>query len=51
MKKAMEGLGQAKTHLEVMKMIREVDKENKDAINYREFVDMMLGTRNTILRL
>ena len=51
MKKAMEDLGQAKTHLEVMKMIREVDKEHKDAINYKEFVDMMLGAKTTVFKL
>ena len=51
LKKAMEDMGQVKTHLEIMKMIREVDKEQKDAINYREFVDMMLGTKTTVLKL
>ncbi|KAK2149854.1 hypothetical protein LSH36_434g02046 [Paralvinella palmiformis] len=51
LKRAMEDLGQPKTHLELMKMIREVDKEKKDAINYKEFIDMMLGAKTTVLKL
>ena len=47
----MEKLGQAKTHLELKKMIAEVDKSNKGAICYRDFVDMMLGAKTSVLKL
>ena len=48
---AMEKMGQAKTHLELRKMIREVDKSNSGMIDYREFLDMMLGDRSSVLKL
>ncbi|XP_005111045.2 allograft inflammatory factor 1 [Aplysia californica] len=47
----MEKLGQAKTHLEVMKMIREVDTTNSEAINYTDFVRMMLGPKSSVLKM
>lgn len=51
LKQMLEKLGQAKTHLELKKMISEVDKTNSGTISYREFIDMMLGTKNSVLRL
>ena len=51
LKRMMEKLGQAKTHLELKKMIAEVDTTNSGTITYREFVDMMLGTKKSVLRL
>ena len=47
----MEKLGKAKTHLEIQKMIKEVDTTGSGTINYREFVLMMLGGKSTILKL
>ena len=47
----MEALDQAKTHLEVRKMIREVDRENRGAISYNDFLYMMLGKKNSVLKL
>ena len=51
LKQMLEKLGQAKTHLELKKMIAEVDKTNSGTITYREFLDMMLGTRSSVLKL
>jgi len=50
LKMLMEDLGQAKTHAELKKMIKEVDKTNKGAISYFEFLEMMLGKNNSILK-
>lgn len=47
----MEKLGQAKTHLEMKKMIAEVDTTNSGAINYRDFVRMMLGPHSGVLKM
>jgi len=47
----LEKIGQPKTHLECKKMIKEVNKRDSDTINYREFLDMMLGSKNSVLRL
>ncbi|XP_055888954.1 allograft inflammatory factor 1-like [Biomphalaria glabrata] len=47
----LQKLGQAKTHLEVISMIKEVDSTHKDAINYRDFVRMMLGPKSSILKI
>lgn len=47
----MEKLDQAKTHLEVMKMIREVDSTGTGAINYSDFVRMMLGPQSSVLKM
>ncbi|XP_070532503.1 allograft inflammatory factor 1-like [Ptychodera flava] len=51
LKLMMEKLGQAKTHLELKKMIAEIDTNNSGTINYREFVSMMLGKKNSILKI
>ena len=47
----LEKLGQPKTHLEMKKMITEVDTTNSGAINYHDFVIMMLGPKSSILKL
>lgn len=47
----MEKLGQAKTHLEMKKMIREIDTTNKGTICYRDFVAMMVGPKTSVLKL
>uniref|UniRef100_A0A0B6ZJF0 Allograft inflammatory factor 1-like EF-hand domain-containing protein n=1 Tax=Arion vulgaris TaxID=1028688 RepID=A0A0B6ZJF0_9EUPU len=47
----LEHLGQAKTHLEVVKMIKEVDSTQREAINYTDFVKMMLGPKSTVLKI
>jgi len=51
LKLMLEKIGQPKTHLECKKMIKEVDKTNSGTINYREFLDMMLGSKNSVLPL
>ncbi|XP_062393848.1 allograft inflammatory factor 1-like [Sardina pilchardus] len=53
LKRMLEKLGVAKTHLELKKMMSEVvgNKESGDTINYTDFLNMMLGKRNAILRL
>lgn len=45
----LEKLGLAKTHLELKKMMSEV--ASKDTISYHDFLNMMLGKRNVILKL
>ncbi|XP_068191444.1 allograft inflammatory factor 1-like [Antennarius striatus] len=50
LKRMMEKLGVPKTHLELKKMITEV-AGNSTAINYRDFVKMMLGKRSAVLKL
>ncbi|BFZ25357.1 hypothetical protein BsWGS_28396 [Bradybaena similaris] len=47
----LEHLGQPKTHLEVVKMIKEVDSTQKEAINYTDFAKMMLGPKSTVLKI
>lgn len=48
----LEKLGVAKTHLELKKIMAEVVGEPaKDTINYNDFLKMMLGKRNGILKL
>ncbi|ESO93260.1 hypothetical protein LOTGIDRAFT_216097 [Lottia gigantea] len=47
----MEKLGQAKTHLELKKMIAEVDISNSGTITYSEFLQMMLGKKSSVLKL
>lgn len=47
----MEKLGQAKTHLEMKKMIREIDTTNKGTICYKDFVSMMVGPKTSVLKL
>ncbi|KJE94609.1 allograft inflammatory factor [Capsaspora owczarzaki ATCC 30864] len=50
LKQMMEKLGQAKTHLELKKMIAEVDLEGQGTISYRSFLTMMLGKKSSILQ-
>lgn len=48
----LEKLGVAKTHLELKKMMSEVvGGTTKDTICYNDFLKMMLGKRNAILKL
>ncbi|EDO43391.1 predicted protein, partial [Nematostella vectensis] len=51
LKMMMEKLGQAKTHLELKKMIAEVDTTNSGTIFYNEFLTMMLGKKSSILKM
>ncbi|XP_048587680.1 allograft inflammatory factor 1 [Nematostella vectensis] len=51
LKLVMEKLGQAKTHLELKKMIAEIDTTDSGTIFYNEFVTMMLGKSNAILKI
>lgn len=51
LKMMMEKLGQAKTHLELKKMIAEVDRENRGSISYNDFLFMMLGKKSSVLKL
>eukprot|EP01102_Stenamoeba_stenopodia_P015676 TRINITY_DN5369_c0_g1_i1.p1 TRINITY_DN5369_c0_g1~~TRINITY_DN5369_c0_g1_i1.p1 ORF type:complete len:148 (-),score=54.36 TRINITY_DN5369_c0_g1_i1:58-501(-) len=50
LKLMMEKLGQAKTHLELKKMISEVDTTGKGTINFRDFLKMMTGSKSSILQ-
>ncbi len=47
----MEKLEQPKNLLEVKKMIAEVDTNNSGTINYNEFIEMMLGKKNSVLKI
>lgn len=51
LKMMMEKLDQAKTHIELKKMIAEVDRENRGAISYNDFLYMMLGKKSSVLKL
>ncbi|XP_077454885.1 allograft inflammatory factor 1-like [Stigmatopora argus] len=52
LKRMLEKLGLAKTHLELKKMMSEVvGGTSKETINYADFLDMMLGKRHAILKL
>lgn len=52
LKRMLEKLGLAKTHLELKKIISEVvGLTSKDTIGYYDFLNMMLGKRNAILKL
>ncbi|KAF7665735.1 hypothetical protein LDENG_00132640, partial [Lucifuga dentata] len=52
LKRMLEKLGVAKTHLELKKMMSEVvGGTAKETINYTDFLKMMLGKRNAILKL
>lgn len=52
LKRMLEKLGLAKTHLELKKMMSEViGTASKDTIGYNDFLNMMLGKRNAILKL
>lgn len=47
----MEKLGQPKTHIELKKMIAQVDTDGSGTISYYEFLEMMLGKGgNSILK-
>ena len=47
----MEKMGQPKTHLELKKMIKEVDREDTGSISYNDFLFMMLGKASPVLKL
>ncbi|KAM7383634.1 hypothetical protein PAMP_003269 [Pampus punctatissimus] len=52
LKRMLEKLGLAKTHLELKKMMSEVTGGTlKKTISYNDFLNMMLGKRNAILKL
>ncbi|KAL0985266.1 hypothetical protein UPYG_G00154770 [Umbra pygmaea] len=52
LKRMLEKLGVAKTHLELKKMMSEVvGGAAQDTFSYTDFLNMMLGKRNSILRL
>ncbi|KAK5862450.1 hypothetical protein PBY51_017846 [Eleginops maclovinus] len=51
LKQMLEKLGLAKTHLELKKMMAVVGDPSKETISYSNFLNMMLGKRNTILKL
>nr|XP_057940715.1 allograft inflammatory factor 1-like [Doryrhamphus excisus]XP_057940716.1 allograft inflammatory factor 1-like [Doryrhamphus excisus] len=52
LKRMLEKLGVAKTHLELKKMMSEVaGGPSKETISYSDFLTMMLGQRNAILKL
>ncbi|XP_030403801.1 allograft inflammatory factor 1 isoform X1 [Gopherus evgoodei] len=51
LKRMLEKLGAAKTHLELKKMITEVTGGLGETIGYRDFVRMMLGKRSAIFKL
>jgi len=46
----MEKLGQAKTHLELKKMIAQVDKSGSGTIDFYEFLSMMFGSSSSVLK-
>lgn len=50
MKRMLEKLGNPKTHMEIVKMIKQVDTTNKGTISYADFLVMMLGGKNSVLR-
>ncbi|KYQ93199.1 calcium-binding protein [Tieghemostelium lacteum] len=50
LKMMMEKLGIAKTHLELKKMISEVDSTGNGTINFRDFIVMMTGKKSSILQ-
>jgi len=51
LKQFMEKLGQAKTHLELKKMIQEVDTGKTGTISYKDFVEMKFGRKNSVLKI
>jgi len=46
----LEKMGQAKTHMEIQKMIKEVDTTGKGTINFRDFLQMMCGKKSSVLQ-
>ncbi|XP_074873812.1 allograft inflammatory factor 1 isoform X1 [Carettochelys insculpta] len=51
LKRMLEKLGAAKTHLELKKMILEATGGLGETIGYRDFLRLMLGKRSAILKL
>ncbi|XP_051899663.1 allograft inflammatory factor 1-like [Pristis pectinata] len=51
LKRMLEKMGAAKTHLELKKMIKEVVGEMGETISYCDFVKMMLGKRSAIAKI
>nr|XP_020475733.1 allograft inflammatory factor 1-like [Monopterus albus] len=52
LKQMLEKLGLAKTHLELKKIMSEVVGDaSSEIISYKDFLNMMLGKRNAILKL
>ncbi|XP_072331606.1 allograft inflammatory factor 1-like [Scyliorhinus torazame] len=51
LKRMLEKLGAAKTHLELKKMIKEVAGDMGETISYSDFVKMMLGKRSVIAKI
>jgi len=51
LKYMLEKLEQPKTHLEIKTMIKTVDSTDKGTINYPDFLIMMLGGKNSVLRM
>jgi len=51
LKQMLEKLDQAKTHKEIKKMIAQVDTSDSGTISYSEFLVMMLGGKNSVLRM
>ena len=51
LKMMMQNFDQAKTHRELKKMISEVDRENRGEISYNDFLFMMLGKKNSVLKM
>ncbi|KAH0630488.1 hypothetical protein JD844_013550 [Phrynosoma platyrhinos] len=51
LKRMLEKMGAAKTHLELKKMITEVTGGMSETISYRDFVRMMLGKRSAIFKI
>ncbi|KAL8213129.1 UNVERIFIED_CONTAM: hypothetical protein K2H54_060876 [Gekko kuhli] len=51
LKRMLEKLGAAKTHLELKKMITEVTGGMSETISYMDFVRMMLGKRSAIFKI
>lgn len=51
LKMMMQNFDQAKTHRELKKMIDEVDRENRGEISYNDFLFMMLGKKNSVLKM
>jgi allograft inflammatory factor 1 len=43
-------MGQAKTHLELKKIIAEVDTSGKGVIDFRDFLRMMTGSKSSLLK-
>lgn len=51
LKRMLEKLGVAKTHLELKKLIKEVSNGSGETFNYSDFLRMMLGKRSAILKM